>query len=255
MNQSHKDARQQTRGKEELNDDSGVFKKRENDKARSYNALTDVEKKLLPVLPVMVKSEKTGKSATVNCLLDPGCDSTLATKRLANLLELNEDECENTEVIMATSNNETKEKSCKIDFDVCCLDSNKAFLLKNVLCMNEIGKHNNPIGDSDIDLTKHAHLMNLNLPVLENKNTDFIIGCDYEKLFDVIEIRRDSASRLTAKLSPLGWFLIGCVDVCYDVEVNVPERGDSRMHIHNHYACLIISDGVEMNCSNNVPYV
>ena len=247
------------RNKTELNAEATEFKKREIDKVRSHNALIDVERKLLPVLPVMVKSDHTGQSALVNCLLDSGCDSTLATRHLAQLLGLNEEEYDAADVIMATSNNETKEKAFKIDVEVGCCNSDKFFSLKNVICMNKIGKHNNPIGDLKVNLAEHTHLRNIALPSLQDKSIDLIIGCDHELMFDVLEIRRNSSSRLTAKLSPLGWFLVGCANMCGESDdADVTACVDSSCEsIHNHHACLLNNDGVQSSesafvCSGDV---
>ena len=77
------------------------------------NAIVDGNKKLLQVIPVVVTNQRSGKSATVNCLLDSGSDTTISTTHQAKLLN-----AENTRIIdirLITSNTDIKETGYTID--------------------------------------------------------------------------------------------------------------------------------------------
>ena len=67
---------------------SNAVNNSETEEINSHNALFDNERKLLPIVPVVVISGLSGRSVKVNCLLDSGCDTTMATKRLSRMLNI-----------------------------------------------------------------------------------------------------------------------------------------------------------------------
>ena len=48
---------------------------------KSHNVIFQEDKKILPIIPVTAINADTYKKVIVNCLLDSGCDTTMATKR------------------------------------------------------------------------------------------------------------------------------------------------------------------------------
>ena len=56
--------------------------------AKVHSAILNSERKILPIIPVIVHSEASKQSVKVNCLLDTGSDNTLATKRLIKFLKI-----------------------------------------------------------------------------------------------------------------------------------------------------------------------
>ena len=70
--------------------------------AYCHNVLFDESRKLLLIIPVQAINPETRKSSMINCLIDSGCDTTMATKNLAKLLDLKQKSI--TEVNLATAN-------------------------------------------------------------------------------------------------------------------------------------------------------
>ena len=184
---------------------------------KSHNVVYDENMKLLPVLPITVSNIVTGKNVVVNCLLDTGCDTTMVTTRLANMLKI---EIESTTCVqIATANGNTMHNAAKIDIRVGGVSNVDRYLLKDVICVDNVATHKNPVKCDMIKLIDIAQLDDVNLSVVENKNIDVLIGIDHDELLDVTEIRRSSHYKLAAKLTKLGWVLVGHMQPC--VEQNI----------------------------------
>ena len=103
---------------------------------KSHNVVYDENMKLLPVLPIMVSNIVTGKNVVVNCLLDTGCDTTMVTTRLANMLKI---EIESTTCVqIATANGNTMHNAAKIDIHVGGVSNVDRYLLKDVICVDNV---------------------------------------------------------------------------------------------------------------------
>ena len=92
-------------------------------------------------------------------------------------------------------------------------------MLQDVICVDNVATHKNPVKCDVIKLINIAQLDDLNLSVVENKNIDVLIDVDHDELLDVTEIRRSSHYKLAAKLTKLGWVLVGRMQPC--VEQNI----------------------------------
>ena len=81
---------------------------------KSHNVVYNENMKLLPLLPITVSNIVSGKNVVVNCLLDTGCDTTMVTTRLANMLKIES----TTSVQIATANGSSMHNAAKIDIYV-----------------------------------------------------------------------------------------------------------------------------------------
>ena len=170
--------------------------------------------KLLPVPPITVSNIVTGKNVVVNCLLNTGCDTIMVTTRLANMLKV-----ESTTCVQIATNGNSKHIAAKIDIYVNRVSNVKRYLLEDVICVDNVATHKNPVKCDMIKLINIAQLDDLNLSVVENKNIDVLIGIDHDELLDVTEIRRSSYYKIAAKLTKLGWVLVDHMQPC--VEQNI----------------------------------
>ena len=180
-----------------------------NETVNSHNVIFQDEKKLLPVIPVTVINVDTGKSVSINCLLDSGCDTTIATKRLAKMLALNPKSI--TNVKLSTSIAESYDTAFKADIIIESNYTHARFYLYDVLCVDKVAVHANPSCSRILQTVGLDKVKGLKMPCAEQSAIDLVIGIDYEHLHDVSEVRRSDSHNVAAKLSKLGWFVIGHV--------------------------------------------
>ena len=226
----------------ENKDDDGV-------NAKVHSAILNSERKILPIIPVIVHSEASKQSVKVNCLLDTGSDNTLATKRLIKLLKIPVNVQKKSCVKLSTANACTREDGCKVDLEVCGVNEGPSFELKDVVCVEEVVSHNNPGKKENIELSKIPYLKDIEIPIIETKNVDLLIGSNYEELLDVTEVRRGKECRVAAKLSKFGWLLVGHTGARDggDVDAPVYDKLNSCSDIHCNKICMMEHDNVYMN--------
>ena len=227
-NQSSRDSR--TNGEGQFNMD-----RNEEDKelVKAHNAIVGGNKKLLPVIPVVVTNQRSVKSATVNCLLDCGSDTTMCTKHLAKLL--NAKHKKTVDVWLMTSNDDTKETGYIIDLLVRGVNEKQSHMLNDVICMDKVARHNNPIITEFFKLTKVVSFKELNIPVIKHDAVDLLIGSDFEELLDFTDVRRSSEYRVAAKLSIFGWLLVGNTAPRDGIDYNDEKRSCDSIHAHRAY--------------------
>ena len=177
-----------------------------------HSAILNSERKILPN-PVIVHSEASKQSVKVNCLLGTGSDNTLATKRLIKLLKIPFNTQKKSCVKLSTANACTREDGWKVDLVVCGVNEGPSFELKDVVCVEEVASHNNPGKKENIELSKIPHLKDIEIPIIETKNINLLIGSNYEELLDVTEVRRGKEYKVAAKLFKFGWLLVVMVHV------------------------------------------
>ena len=171
--------------------------------------------KLLAVLPITVSNIVTGKNVVVNCLLNTGCDTIMVTSRLANMLKVESTTCAQ----IATANGNSMHIAAKIDIYVNIVSNVERYLLEDIICIDNVATHKNPVKCDMIKLINIAQLDDLTLSVVENKNIDVLIGIDHDELLDVTEIRRSSHFKLAAKLTKLGWVLVDHMQPCVEQKI------------------------------------
>ena len=217
--------------------------------AKVHSAILNSERKILPIIPVIVHSEPSKQSVKVNCLLDTGSDNTLATKRLIKLLKIPVNAQKKSCVKLSTANACTREDGCKLDLVVCGVNQGPSFQLKDVVCVEEVASHNNPGKKENIELSKIPHLKDIEIPIIETKNVDLLIGNNYEELLDVTEVRRGKECRVAAKLSKFGWLLVGHIGARDGDDVDAPiyDKLNSCSDIHCNKICMMEHDNVYMN--------
>jgi len=98
--------------------------------------------------------------------LDTGCDTTMATKRSKKELEIS---CNSyTNVHLCTHNNDTMHAAFKIDLNVAGVYSKQKYLLKVVICIDNIATHRNPVKSDFVRIKDIAGFSDLNLPIVQN---------------------------------------------------------------------------------------
>ena len=97
-------------------------------------------------------------------------------------------------------------------------------MLKDVICVDNVATHKNPVKCDMIKLIDIAQLDDVNSSVDENKNIDVLIGISHDKLLDATEIRRSSQYKLAAKLTKLGWVLVGHMQPCVEQNIENNQR-------------------------------
>jgi len=106
-------------------------------RASIHSAMVRKHRKILPVILVLVSSRQTGKYVKVNCLLDSGSDTTLATMNLAEMLNIPAKSRRHVEFKLSTTNAHTNENGYKIDIYVKSINGSQSFPLKNVICLRD----------------------------------------------------------------------------------------------------------------------
>ena len=144
----------------------------------------------------------TGKSVSINCLLDSGCDTTIATKRLAMILAFNPKSI--TNVKLSTSIAESYDTAFKADIRIESNYTHARFYLCDVLCVDKVAVHANPSCSRILQTVGLDKVKGLKMPCAEQSAIDLVIRIDYGHLHDVSEVRRSDSHKVTAKLSKLG---------------------------------------------------
>ena len=158
------------------------------------------------VVPILAYTP-TGNSAEIYALLDSGSDTTLATRDLAHKLNL---KGRQFNLRLEGVTNVKDMHAMEVSFSIKGLHVNnpEVFNLTHVTCVSSLPSHSRSIPSSSIT-ARHAHLQDLEFPLLPRDCIDIIIGSDHESLHRVIESRYSSNSSLCAHLTPLGWVLAG----------------------------------------------
>ena len=129
--------------------------------ATSFNVLCDSDRKLLPIIPVKLSNCNNGRQVIVNCLLDTGSDTTLCSKKVADILQTNKKST--VDVCLHTANGETFEHGYKIDLCAEGIDYGACHLLNNVVDVTNVARHNNPANAEFAEILKFPHLQGLNI--------------------------------------------------------------------------------------------
>ena len=134
----------------------------------------------------------------INCLIDSGCDTTMATKNLAKFLDLKQKSI--TEVNLATANAKFCETAFKVDLVIKNCSNGEEFCLDSVICVDKMAVHANHSNTEIVHIAGLDEILTIDLPKPRHQAVDIIIGTDNEYLHDVSEIRRSTKYNIAAKL-------------------------------------------------------
>ena len=165
--------------------------------AHYHNVLFDESRKLLPIVSVQAINPETRKSSMINCLIDSGCDTTMATKNLAKLLDLKQKSI--TEVNLATTNAKSCETAFKVDLIIKNCRNDEEFCLDSVICVDKVAVRANRSNTEIVHIAGLDEIPTIDLPKPRHQTVDIIIGTDNEYLHDVSEIRRTTECNIAAK--------------------------------------------------------
>ena len=177
------------------------------EKIKKYNVLLDSSRKLLPIVSVKAINSDTNKSIMISCLLDTGCDTTMGTKRLAKELGLKSKSI--TDIKLVTTNAESYQTGFKADVTVENCTNGDRFSLADVIFVDKVAVQANYNNVEAVQIAGLEETPLTDLPSCNDGTVDMIIGVDNEYLHDVSEIRRSAKCNIAAKLSKIGWALVG----------------------------------------------
>ena len=173
----------------------------------------------------------------INCLIDSGYDTTMATKNLGKLLDLKQKSV--TQVNLASANAKSCETAFKVDSIIKNCSNGEEFCLDNVICVDKVAVRANRSNTEIVHIAGLDEISTIDLPKPRHQIIDIVIGTDNEYLHDVSEIR---CNNIAAKLCRLGWALVG----------HLGSREFQVMPIKS-------VDGCELNCldihSNNLSMI
>ena len=120
--------------------------------------------------------------------------------------------------------------SYTVDVTLQGIHCSEQFMLHDIVCMDKVATHKNPTKADMIRITELARMCDVNLPVIENDEIDILIGVDYDELLDVFEIRRSNEYKIAAKLTRLGWVLMGHLEACSEPVTGLKPASCTTIH-------------------------
>ena len=162
------------------------------------------QKVLLQVLPVQMHSQ--GNLVTTYAVLDPGSDSTLIRKDLADRLQL---VGETHRLNINTAGNEATAKTLdRVSFSLSSKDQPDPVMVHGAWVIDKLN-----IPSSKVSKKRAAeqwnHLSDVDLPELEGGDVMILIGAHMAQLLIHLEYRQGRRDEPIAVKTPLGWTLFG----------------------------------------------
>ena len=164
-------------------------------------------KVLLQVLPVQIHSQR-GLVYTY-AVLDPGSDSTLIRKDLADSLQLRGEPHQLN--LCTVGSDPTTQNMCRVSF---CLSSNnhpEPVPVNGAWVINKLNIPSVKLSINDAG-ERWCHLSDVDIPELEGCDVTLLIGSDMAHLLIHLEVRQGRWDEPIAIKTPLGWTLFGIVD-------------------------------------------
>ncbi|XP_078380333.1 uncharacterized protein LOC144663310 [Oculina patagonica] len=164
----------------------------------------------LRIVPVKVQCQNSNEKLLTYALLDNGSDVSLCTKGLAARLGV---QGEQKTFYLTTQEKEDSPKSGQeISLTVEALDGSDKLEIQRLWTVDKVNASSNSIPTNQ-DISSWPHLQDINLLSIEETNIELIIGCNVPEAFWVLEERRGNKGDPYAIRSPLGWTLMGPIDI------------------------------------------
>ena len=157
-----------------------------------------------PVVAVKIKGHD--HDVTTYAVLDQCSDTTLVTKRLLNLLNL-----EGRKVpfsVDTVNGRSTDETSQMIDLELKSLDSGETFQIKDTRSVQQIPVKISSVASNN-DLLNYNHLSDLQLHSATSGEINLLIGSDAPNCFVVHSTRFGQPEEPYAQKTPFGWTVVG----------------------------------------------
>ena len=186
------------------------------------------QKVLLQVLPVQIHSQ--GNLISTYAVLDPGSDSTLIRKEIAEHLQL-DGECYQLDI--NTVNDVSTQNLRRVSFGLSTKDQPDPVMVHGAWVIDKLNI-------SSFKLSKKraaeqwSHLSNVDLPELKGEEVMILIGSDMAHLLIHLEVRRGRWDEPIAVKTPLGWTLFGNVSPgrCDSINANLLTMDQETMLQH-----------------------
>ena len=161
-------------------------------------------KVLLQILPVQIHGQK----GVVNtyAVLDPGSDSTLIRKDLADQLQLGG---ETHQLSLNTVGNDAKTQNlCRVSFSLSSKGHPEPVLVHGAWVIDKLNIPSVKVSKEGA-IERWRHLSDVDLPELEGCDVMLLIGSDMAHLLIQLEVRQGRLDEPIAIRTPLGWTLFG----------------------------------------------
>ena len=186
----------------------------------------------LQVLAVSLKNPLTGLKKNIWALLDSGADAHLLTEKL--YLELGLEGRPILSKLQLADGGLKTLKTFETDCVVQDVDGNQSFHLNDVCVTEHLPDISGSI-PSAADVTHYDYLTGIEIPSIDEKEIELIIGMKTPKLHIFSEVRHGGSIGPWAGKTPLGWVLFG------------PEHSalDPAHKVSNSHVCLLTTQKLE----------
>ena len=186
----------------------------------------------LQVLAVSLKNPLTGLKKNIWALLDSGADAHLLTEKL--YLELGLEGRPILSKLQLADGGLKTLKTFETDCVVQDVDGNQSFHLNDVCVTEHLPDISGSI-PSAADVTHYDYLTGIEIPSIDEKEIELIIGMKTPELHIFSEVRHGGSFGPWAGKTPLGWVLFG------------PEHSasDPAHKVSNSHACLLTTQKLE----------
>ena len=186
----------------------------------------------LQVLAVSLKNPLTGLKKTIWALLDSGADAHLVTEKL--YLELGLEGRPILSRLQLADGGLKTLKTFETDCVVQDVDGNQSFHLNDVCVTEHLPDISGSI-PSAADVTHYDYLTGIEIPSIDEKEIELIIGMKTPELHIFSEVRHGGSFGPWAGKTPLGWVLFG------------PEHSasDPAHKVSNSHVCLLTTQKLE----------
>ena len=186
----------------------------------------------LQVLAVSLKNPLTGLKKNIWALLDSGADAHLLTEKL--YLELGLEGRPILSKLQLADGGLKTLKTFETDCVVQDVDGNQSFHLNDVCVTEHLPDISGSI-PSAADVTHYDYLTGIEIPSIDEKEIELIIGMKAPELHIFSEVRHGGSFGPWAGKTPLGWVLFG------------PEHSasDPAHKVSNSHVCLLTTQKLE----------
>ena len=161
----------------------------------------------LRIIPVIIKNGS--KELKINALLDDGSQQTFINRSVTSYLGISEADPNDIDVKLIGGKMETIKGAASVQLEVLPVDKNSVHLISALTTSRVTGDLR---GRTWIDVgKKYRHLRGIPLENFCSKKVDILIGLDNPEMHVSLEERTGNPGEPLARLTPLGWSLIGPV--------------------------------------------
>ena len=193
----------------------------ENHQGVNNNCLSKTNTFTLRVIPIIVKNGK--KEMKINALLDDGSQQTFLNKVVASNLGVTEQNQMDIDFSLLGGRVDTMKNAGSVTVSVSSMERRKCFTISALTTSNVAGDLRGRAWEHVAE--KYQHLHGVSLSEHCDKRVDMIIGLDNPSLHVSMEERVGNSGEPLARLTPLGWSIIGPVELSVPSSKFVRKQG------------------------------